>query len=51
MGSQYFDIKPVAGCIGAEIIGVNLSSNLSNDIISDIRKTLIKYIEKRVGWN
>ncbi|WP_448268982.1 TauD/TfdA dioxygenase family protein [Nostoc sp. DSM 114159] len=43
MGSQYFDIKPVAGRIGAEIIGVNLSSNLSDDIISDIRKTLVKY--------
>ncbi|MBE8968656.1 TauD/TfdA family dioxygenase [Nostocales cyanobacterium LEGE 12452] len=43
MGSQYFDIKPVAGRIGAEIIGVNLSSKLSDDIISDIRKTLVKY--------
>ncbi|MEH1906561.1 TauD/TfdA dioxygenase family protein [Nostoc sp.] len=43
MGSQHFDIKPVAGRIGAEIIGVNLSSNLSDDIISDIRKTLVKY--------
>ncbi|MFN6461546.1 MAG: TauD/TfdA dioxygenase family protein [Nostoc sp. DedVER02] len=43
MGSQYFDIKPVAGRIGAEIIGVNLSSNLSDDIISDIRKTLVKH--------
>jgi alpha-ketoglutarate-dependent sulfate ester dioxygenase len=43
MGSQYFDIKPVAGRIGAKIIGVDLSTNLSDEIISDIRKTLVKY--------
>ncbi|OUL32929.1 TauD/TfdA family dioxygenase [Nostoc sp. 106C] len=43
MGSQHFDIQPVAGRIGAEIVGVDLSTNLSDDIISDIRKTLVKY--------
>jgi taurine dioxygenase len=43
MGSQYFDIKQVAGRIGAEIIGVDLGTNLSSEIISDIRKTLVKY--------
>jgi taurine dioxygenase len=43
MGSQYFDIKPIAGRIGAKIIGVDLSNNLSDEIISDIRKALVKY--------
>jgi taurine dioxygenase len=43
MGSQYFDIKPIAGRIGAKIIGLNLSSDLSAEIISDIRKALVKY--------
>ena len=43
MGSKHFDIQPVAGRIGAEIVGVDLSGNLSDDIISDIRKTLVKY--------
>lgn len=43
MSSQYFDIQPVAGRIGAEIVSVDLSANLSNDIISDIRKTLVQY--------
>ncbi len=43
MGSQYFDIKPIAGRIGAKIIGVDLSSNLSDEIITDIRKALVKY--------
>ncbi|MBD2301858.1 TauD/TfdA family dioxygenase [Nostoc sp. FACHB-190] len=43
MSSQYFDIKPVAGRIGAEIIGIDLSANLSNELISDIRQTLVQY--------
>ncbi len=43
MSSQYFDIQPVAGRIGAEIVSVDLSANLSDDIISDIRKTLVQY--------
>ncbi|BAY34456.1 taurine catabolism dioxygenase TauD/TfdA [Nostoc carneum NIES-2107] len=43
MTSQYFDIKPIAGRIGAKIIGVDLSSHLSDEIISDIRKALVKY--------
>ncbi|MFQ4141270.1 TauD/TfdA family dioxygenase [Chlorogloeopsis sp. ULAP02] len=43
MTSKYFDIQPVAGRIGAEIVGVDLSSDLSDDIISDIRKTLVQY--------
>lgn len=43
MSFQYFDIKPIAGRIGAKIIGVDLSSNLSDEIISDIRKALVKY--------
>ncbi|MEH2069820.1 MAG: TauD/TfdA family dioxygenase [Nostoc sp.] len=43
MSSQYFDIKPVAGRIGAEILNVDLSTDLSDEIISDIRKTLVQY--------
>ena len=43
MSSKHFDIQPVAGRIGAEIVGVDLSANLSNDIISEIRKTLVQY--------
>ncbi|BAY18046.1 taurine catabolism dioxygenase TauD/TfdA [Anabaenopsis circularis NIES-21] len=43
MSSQYFDIKPVAGRIGAEILGVDLSANLSDELISDIRHTLVQH--------
>jgi taurine dioxygenase len=43
MSFKNFDIQPVAGRIGAEIVGVNLSADLSNDIISEIRKALVQY--------
>jgi len=43
MNSQYFEIEPVAGRIGAEIINVDLTSNLSDEIIAAIRKALIEY--------
>jgi len=43
MGSQHFDIKPIAGRIGAKIIGLDLSDSLSDKVISDIRKALVKY--------
>jgi taurine dioxygenase len=43
MSFQNFEIYPVAGRIGAEIVGVDLSANLSDSIISDIRKALIHY--------
>jgi alpha-ketoglutarate-dependent taurine dioxygenase len=43
MSSQYFDIKPIAGRIGAKILGVDLSTHLSDEIITDIRKAVVKY--------
>ncbi|MCP6757581.1 MAG: TauD/TfdA family dioxygenase [Fischerella sp. CENA71] len=43
MTYKYFDIQPVAGRIGAEILGVDLSADLSKDIISEIRQALIQY--------
>jgi taurine dioxygenase len=52
MGSQYFNIQPTAGYIGAKIIGLDLSSNLSDEIISNIRKALVNYlvINKKLTW-
>lgn len=43
MSTKNFDIQPVAGRIGAEILGVDLSINLNDDVISEIRKTLVQY--------
>ncbi|MEL7037845.1 MAG: TauD/TfdA family dioxygenase [Cyanobacteria bacterium J06592_8] len=41
--SENFDICPLAGRIGAEIIGLDLRQTLSDETIDDIRQALIKY--------
>ena len=41
--SQYFEIKPLTGRIGAQLVGIDLSATLSDNTISDIRKALIQY--------
>ncbi|MCB1124497.1 MAG: TauD/TfdA family dioxygenase, partial [Verrucomicrobiae bacterium] len=38
-----FEIKPVAGALGAEIHGINLAEDLSDDVIADIRQALLDY--------
>jgi taurine dioxygenase len=38
-----FDICPITGRIGAEIIGLDLRQTLSDETIDDIRQALIKY--------
>jgi taurine dioxygenase len=43
MGFNYFNIQPIAGRIGAEIVGIDLSQNPSDDLIAEIRKALIQY--------
>lgn len=35
------DVRKLTGSIGAEILGVDLSKDLSNDTIKDIRETLL----------
>jgi taurine dioxygenase len=43
MSYQNIEVKPIAGRIGAKIKGVNLAENLSDEIISEIRKALVEY--------
>jgi len=43
MTSLHFDIQPIAGRIGAEIAGIDLGANLSDDLIHQIRQTLLQY--------
>ncbi|MEY3300246.1 MAG: hypothetical protein RLZZ597_3506, partial [Cyanobacteriota bacterium] len=43
MSSQPFEVIPVAGRIGAEIVGLGLSHPLSDDTIQAIRQTLVQY--------
>ena len=42
--SQTLDIRPVAGAIGAEIGGVDLSHGLSDDTIAEIRQALLDHL-------
>lgn len=38
-----FELRPISGRIGAEILGVNLSANLTNSLISEIRQALVQH--------
>jgi alpha-ketoglutarate-dependent sulfate ester dioxygenase len=38
-----FDLSPVAGRIGAEILGVDLNADLSDTLIQEIRQALVQY--------
>ena len=42
--SQALDIRPVAGALGAEISGVDLSGDLSDETIADIRQALLNHL-------
>lgn len=43
MSFTTFDLSPVSGRIGAEILGVDLNTNLSNTLIQEIRQALVQY--------
>ena len=37
------DVRPIAGCIGAEIHGVDLTAPLDAAVVAAIRETLLKW--------
>ena len=41
--SSGLDVRPMSGHIGAEIIGVDLASELSDEVIAKIRSTLLRW--------
>ena len=43
MSAKSFDIKPVSGALGAEIEGVDLSKDLSNETFDDIHQAFLDY--------
>ena len=44
MPQQPIDIRPIAGALGAEIFGVDLACELSDDIIKAIRQALLNHL-------
>ena len=43
MSNKYIEVKQVAGFIGAEISGVDLSQTLHDDAVKEIREALLKW--------
>ncbi len=41
MPQQSIDIRPIAGALGAEVLGVNLASEMEDDTIAAIRQALL----------
>lgn len=44
MRTNFIAIKPIAGALGAEIEGVDLSRNLSEEAVADIRDALLEHL-------
>jgi taurine dioxygenase len=44
MSKNKFNIRPVAGALGAEISGIDLSQNLDDAIIADLRGVLLEHL-------
>ncbi len=44
MGYQAIDVQPIAGALGAEIQGVDLSRNLSNQVFDEIHQAFLDLI-------
>ena len=42
--SQTLDIRPIAGALGAEVGGVDLSQDLSDGTIAEIRQALLDHL-------
>ena len=43
MGFELIDVKPIAGALGAEIEGVDLSAPMSDDLYAETRDAFLKY--------
>ncbi|OYP33881.1 TauD/TfdA dioxygenase family protein [Rhodopirellula sp. MGV] len=41
---QHFQLQQIAGTLGAEVSGVDLSTQLSDDVIAEIRKALLDHL-------
>src|SRR5258706_6569623 len=39
-----FEVKPIAGALGAEILGINLTANLDVEVIAAIRRASLEHL-------
>ena len=44
MPQQSIDIRPIAGALGAEVLGVDLASEMEDDTIAAIRQALLDHL-------
>lgn len=44
MGYQTIDVRPIAGALGAELAGVDLSQDLDNETLSDIHQAFLDHL-------
>ena len=40
---EHFDVRPVGACIGAEIVGVDITSDLPDPVVAELRRALCDY--------
>jgi len=41
---RHIEVKPVAGALGAEIAGVDMSRELGNEVVDEVRHALLEYL-------
>ena len=41
---QYIDVRPIAGAIGAEVLSIDLSKELDDDVIAEIRRAFLEHL-------
>lgn len=44
MGFQHLEVAPISGALGAEVAGVDLADDLSDEVIGEIRQALLDHL-------
>src|SRR5690349_16963089 len=43
MAASAFEVRPLSGSVGAELLGIDLSADLGHSVVAEIRQTWLKY--------
>jgi taurine dioxygenase len=41
---QHIEVRPIAGALGAEILGVDMASELEDDVVSEVRQAFLDHL-------